>query len=70
MKRIVVNRYSDRYEYADYVREYLTDFNDNFIGCPDTEIVNEVLGYVDMGRHLTHNGIINQIHEICDRLFA
>lgn len=30
-------------DYRDYVIEFLTDYNDNFIGIPCTEIVDEVL---------------------------
>lgn len=29
--------------YYDYVREYLTDYNDNFVGEPCAEIIEEVL---------------------------
>lgn len=70
MKRMVINRYYDRYEYADYVREYLTDYNDNFIGEPCQEIIEEVLVCIDMRRYLTHEGVINEIHSICERMFG
>lgn len=33
-------------ELRDMVEEYLTDYNDNFVGAPDEDIVDEVLELV------------------------
>ena len=49
------------------VRELLTDYNDNFIGCPDSEIVEEVVECIDTTIDEDH--LVDHILEILDRLF-
>ena len=49
------------------VRELLTDYNDNFIGCPDQEIVEEVVECIDTTIDEDH--LVEHILEIVDRLF-
>ena len=60
----------DRYDWADYVREFLTDYNDNFIGEPCTEIVDEVLGYLELHEGITDDQIIDAIDTICYEMFG
>lgn len=49
------------------VRELLTDYNDNFIGCPDSEIVEEVVECIDTT--VSEDQLVDHILEIVDRLF-
>lgn len=58
----------DKYDLWNYIKEYLTDFNDNFIGEPCSEIIEEVLEYVD--DDLSVDDAVNQIHQICDNMFG
>ena len=58
-------------EYVDVyqlVRDLLTDYNDNFIGCPDSEIVEEVVECIDPSIGIDE--LVDHILEIVDRLFG
>lgn len=58
----------DKWDLWDYVRDYLTDFNDNFVGEPCSEIIEEVLEQVD--DCISIDEMIKEIHEICDNMFG
>lgn len=58
----------DKYDLWGYVKDYLTDFNDNFVGEPCSEIIEEVLDYVDDG--LSLDDTLEQIHKVCDNMFG
>lgn len=49
------------------VRELLTDYNDNFIGEPDEEIIEEVIECIDPT--IEEDQLVEHIEEILDRLF-
>ena len=56
-----------KWDLWNYVEDYLTDYSDNFVGAPDSEIIEEVLEEVD--DDLSEKEIIKQIEEICSNKF-
>lgn len=57
-----------KWDLWDYVKDYLTDYSDNFIGVPDSEIIEEVLNQVD--DDISEEEMIKQIEEICENMFG
>lgn len=56
-----------RFDVYQLVRELLTDYNDNFIGCPDSEIVEDVVECIDPT--IGEDQLVDHILEIVSRLF-
>ena len=58
----------DKWDLWDYVKDYLTDYSDDFIVVPDSEIIEEVLDQVD--DDISEEEMIKQIGEICENMFG